>query len=64
MNSGPSIRSGSAGSDVRRLQRLLVEMKILSFERIDGNFGSATVRDGQLLDSTPPEIKRRAGYGH
>ena len=42
MNSGPSIRSGSAGSDVRRLQRLLVEMKILSFERIDGNFGSAT----------------------
>jgi len=22
------------------------------------------VRDGQLLDSTPPEIKRRAGYGH
>jgi peptidoglycan hydrolase-like protein with peptidoglycan-binding domain len=42
MNSGPSIRSGSAGSDVRRLQRLLVEMKILSFERIDGNFGPAT----------------------
>src|SRR5438045_8830728 len=41
MNSGPSIRSGSAGSDVRRLQRLLVEVKILSFERIDGNFGSA-----------------------
>ena len=42
MNSGPLIRSGSACPDVRRLQRLLVEMKILSFERIDGNFGSAT----------------------
>jgi peptidoglycan hydrolase-like protein with peptidoglycan-binding domain len=42
MNSGPTLRSGSTGPDVRRLQRLLVELKILSFDDIDSNFGSAT----------------------
>jgi peptidoglycan hydrolase-like protein with peptidoglycan-binding domain len=42
MNSGPTLHSGSIGSDVRRLQRLLVELKILSFDHIDGNFGTAT----------------------
>jgi peptidoglycan hydrolase-like protein with peptidoglycan-binding domain len=42
MNSGPTLRSGSTGQDVRRLQRLLVELKILSFDHIDGTFGSAT----------------------
>jgi peptidoglycan hydrolase-like protein with peptidoglycan-binding domain len=50
MNSGPTIRSGSTGPDVRRLQRLLVELKILTFDHIDGNFGSTTeaaVRDFQ-----------------
>jgi peptidoglycan hydrolase-like protein with peptidoglycan-binding domain len=43
MNSGPTLQSGSTGSDVRRLQRLLVELKILSFENITGNFGSTTL---------------------
>ena len=50
MNSGPTIRSGLTGADVRRLQRLLVELKILTFDHIDGNFGSTTeaaVRDFQ-----------------
>jgi peptidoglycan hydrolase-like protein with peptidoglycan-binding domain len=42
MNSGPTLRSGSTGPDVRRLQRLLVELKILSFDHINGNFGSST----------------------
>jgi len=42
MNTGPTLRSGSTGADVRRLQRLLVELKILSFDRIDGNFGAPT----------------------
>ena len=37
-----TLRSGSTGADVRRLQRLLVELKILSFDRIDGNFGPPT----------------------
>jgi peptidoglycan hydrolase-like protein with peptidoglycan-binding domain len=42
MNSGPTLQNGSTGTDVRRLQRLLVELKILSFDQIDGNFGSVT----------------------
>jgi len=50
MNTGPTLRSGSTGSDVRRMQRLLVELKILSFDRIVGNFGpptEAAVKDFQ-----------------
>ena len=42
MNSGPALSIGATGIDVKRLQRLFVEMKILSYDRIDGNFGSAT----------------------
>jgi peptidoglycan hydrolase-like protein with peptidoglycan-binding domain len=51
MNSGPTLSSGSTGPDVRRLQRLLVELKILSFDQIDGNFGprtEAAVKDFQV----------------
>jgi peptidoglycan hydrolase-like protein with peptidoglycan-binding domain len=50
MNDGPTIRSGSTGNDVRRLQRLLVMMKSLDFDEIDGVFGpktDAAVRDFQ-----------------
>jgi peptidoglycan hydrolase-like protein with peptidoglycan-binding domain len=50
VNHGPEIRSGSTGNDVRRLQRLLVMMKSLSFDEIDGVFGpntDAAVRDFQ-----------------
>ena len=36
MNSGPMLLAGSTGLDVKRLQRLLVEMKILDFTHIDG----------------------------
>lgn len=42
MNSGPTLHSGSTGPDVRRLQRVLVELKMLSFDHIDGNLGPAT----------------------
>src|SRR6478736_10242068 len=42
MNSGPVLSVGSHGGDVRRLQRLLVEMKLLGFEGIDGSFGPMT----------------------
>jgi peptidoglycan hydrolase-like protein with peptidoglycan-binding domain len=42
MNSGPTISMGSSGADVRRLQRLLVEMKLLDFPGIDGSFGPNT----------------------
>jgi len=42
MNSGPILSIGSTGADVRRLQRLLVEIKILGFEQIDGTFAAST----------------------
>lgn len=42
MNSGPTLTLGMTGPDVVRLQRLLVEKKILDFRLIDGNFGAAT----------------------
>lgn len=58
MNSGPTLSSGSTGPDVRRLQRLLVELKILSFDQIDGNFGprtEAAVKDFQSGDGLTPD---------
>jgi peptidoglycan hydrolase-like protein with peptidoglycan-binding domain len=42
MNSGPTLSVGSTGPDVRRLQRILVEMKLLDYTGIDGIFGSHT----------------------
>jgi peptidoglycan hydrolase-like protein with peptidoglycan-binding domain len=42
MNSGPTLKSGSTGSDVRRLQRLFVMMKSLDPTDIDGVFGPKT----------------------
>ncbi len=42
MNSGPTLSFGATGPDVLRLQRLLVELKLLTFDRIDGTFGAAT----------------------
>jgi peptidoglycan hydrolase-like protein with peptidoglycan-binding domain len=42
MNSGPVLRNGSSGADVRRLQRLLVMMKLLDPAGIDGAFGPNT----------------------
>lgn len=42
MNSGPTLQNGSTGSDVKRLQRILVELKILDYTGIDGSFGSET----------------------
>jgi peptidoglycan hydrolase-like protein with peptidoglycan-binding domain len=42
MNTGATISMGSSGVDVRRLQRLLVEMKLLDFTGIDGSFGPNT----------------------
>ena len=35
MNSGPTLSVGTSGDDVRRLQRLLVEMKLLDSAGID-----------------------------
>lgn len=42
MNSGPTISTGSSGNDVRRLQILLVEMKLLDAAGIDSSFGPNT----------------------
>ncbi len=42
MNSGPTLQSGSTGTDVKRLQRLLVMMKMLEPAGIDGVFGPQT----------------------
>jgi peptidoglycan hydrolase-like protein with peptidoglycan-binding domain len=50
MNQGPTIQQGATGEDVKRLQRLLVMMKLLGFEQIDGVFGpktAAAVKDFQ-----------------
>src|SRR5207247_947299 len=42
MNSGPTLSIGATGTDVARLQRLFVEMKMLDFNGIDGSFGPVT----------------------
>jgi peptidoglycan hydrolase-like protein with peptidoglycan-binding domain len=42
MNSGPTLAIGSTGPDVRRLQIILVMVKLLDFSGIDGNFGPKT----------------------
>jgi peptidoglycan hydrolase-like protein with peptidoglycan-binding domain len=42
MNSGPTLSIGATGTDVARLQRLFVEMKMLDYTGIDGSFGPVT----------------------
>jgi peptidoglycan hydrolase-like protein with peptidoglycan-binding domain len=42
MNSGPTLAIGSTGTDVRRLQIILVMLKLLDFSAIDSNFGATT----------------------
>ena len=42
MNSGPTLQTGSTGADVKRLQRILVELKLLDYTGIDGSFGPQT----------------------
>jgi peptidoglycan hydrolase-like protein with peptidoglycan-binding domain len=42
MNSGPTLVTGSTGPDVRRVQKILVMLKLLDFSSIDGNFGPKT----------------------
>jgi len=42
MNHGPTLSIGATGQDVLRLQRLLVELKLLPFDHIDGTFGTET----------------------
>ncbi len=44
MNSGPTLSSGATGEDVKRVQRLLVMLKLLDFSKISGTFGSETVQ--------------------
>ena len=44
MNHGPNLSSGSTGQDVRRLQRILVMIKLLDFTQITGTFGPQTVQ--------------------
>jgi peptidoglycan hydrolase-like protein with peptidoglycan-binding domain len=42
MNSGPILAIGSTGADVRRLQILLVMIKLLDYLQIDSDFGPNT----------------------
>lgn len=42
MNSGPTLQAGSTGADVKRLQRILVMIKLLDYTGIDGVFGGQT----------------------
>lgn len=43
MNSGPNLAINSTGADVRRLQILLVMMKLLDFLKINSTFGPETL---------------------
>lgn len=42
MNNGPTLAIGSTGADVKRLQRLLVMIKLLDYVGLDGIFGTKT----------------------
>ena len=44
MNNGPTLSSGATGQDVRRLQRILVMIKLLDFTHITGTYGTQTVQ--------------------
>lgn len=44
MNTGPILNSGSTGADVRRLQRILVMIKLLDYTKITGVFDPVTVQ--------------------
>jgi peptidoglycan hydrolase-like protein with peptidoglycan-binding domain len=52
MNSGPTISVGSSGNDVRRLQVLFVEMKVLDYTDIDSSFGPNTEGAVQSFQSS------------
>jgi peptidoglycan hydrolase-like protein with peptidoglycan-binding domain len=69
MNSGPRLSVGALGQDVQRAQTILVMMKMLGFDQIDGVFGAVTknavigfqesaglVADGVIGDSTWHEM--------
>ena len=58
MNSGQTLATGSTGPDVRRVQILLVMIKLLDFSGIDGNFGPKTqdaVRSFQQGNNLTPD---------
>jgi peptidoglycan hydrolase-like protein with peptidoglycan-binding domain len=42
VNSGPVLSQGSTGADVRRVQRILVMVKLMDYTGIDGIFGPKT----------------------
>ena len=42
MNSGPTLSTGATGADVKRVQRILVMIKLLLYTGIDGVFGTDT----------------------
>ncbi|WP_317995391.1 peptidoglycan-binding protein [Vulcanimicrobium alpinum] len=52
MNSGPLLSAGSTGDDVRRVQRLLVMMKLLDYTGIDGIFGPQTTASVQTFQQS------------
>ena len=54
MNSGPTLAIGSTGPDVRRLQILLVMIKLLDFSGIDGDFDDASA----IQDPDPDPASR------
>src|SRR3954470_9352718 len=58
MNSGPTLVTGSTGPDVRRVQKILVMLKLLDFSSIAGNFGPKTqdaVKSFQQGNSLTPD---------
>jgi peptidoglycan hydrolase-like protein with peptidoglycan-binding domain len=58
MNSGPTLQTGSTGADVKRVQRILVMIKLLDYTGIDGNYGpetEAAVESFQETNSLMPD---------
>ncbi len=47
MNSGPTLSSGATGDDVKRLQRLLVMLKLLDFKKNQWQLWSGNSAGGQ-----------------
>ena len=52
MNTGPILSNGATGPDVRRLQRILVMIKLVGYTEITGAFGPLTTQAVKSFQST------------
>lgn len=54
MNTGPILQNGSTGAEVKRLQRILVMLKLLDYRGIDGLFTASEPRAAALSAGPGP----------